>query len=65
MKIFIAVLVICVNSECMLVSADDNYYTLADCEKKVRQISEVASKSGMTTFAAACLERSLKNLTNN
>jgi mevalonate pyrophosphate decarboxylase len=65
MKIFIAVLVLCVNSECVLVSADDTYYTQQDCERKVRQVSETASKSGFTTFAAACLERNLNNHTRN
>lgn len=65
MKIFIAVLVLCVNSECLMVSADDNYYTQADCEKKVKQVSEAASRSGMATFAAACLERNLSKHTRN
>ena len=65
MKLFIAVLVLCANSECVMVSANDNYYTQADCEKKVKQISEAALRSGMETFAAACIERNLNNHTRN
>lgn len=63
MKIFIAVLVLCVNSECIMVSADDTYYNKKDCERKLQQVTEVSSKSGFTTFAAACIERNLNNYT--
>ena len=63
MKIFIAVLVLCVNSECVMVSADETYYNQKDCERKIQQVTETASKSGFATFAAACIERNLNNYT--